>query len=301
MRVITAVTDRSRFLIGTNPNVATGEANGVMIQMCGKDNGWLPGRITYYSSSSVGGSHGNTISQEFANYNSSLGGMVGLMTLNDYNQNSVVTIGKTPLPWNADYGLMTDRGILSRKFLGGASYLNLFEVKEFSGKAIATVGEMPTPWTTDFGLMVDRGILARKYTSSSSYVNLFEVKEMGGVAVALIGNGPYPPTPSNYGLIVERGILTERVRVALRGSAEWADFVFADNYKLMPLTDLKDYLEKERHLPDVPSADEVVKDGVDVGQMQAKLLQKIEELTLYVIQQQKEIDNLKSKLHRYKN
>lgn len=105
---------------------------------------------------------------------------------------------------------------------------------------------------------------------------------------------------NNYRLFVETGILTEKVRVAIATSTEWSDFVFAKDYKLMPLKQLEEYIEEENHLPEVPSAEEVVKEGIDLGQMQAKLLQKVEELTLYVIQQQKEIETLKKQVSKTK-
>ncbi len=66
-------------------------------------------------------------------------------------------------------------------------------------------------------------------------------------------------------------------------------------FKLMPLDELERSIEKNGHLPDIPSAEEVKNNGVSVGEMQARLLQKIEELTLYVIEQGKELKQLKSR------
>jgi len=63
----------------------------------------------------------------------------------------------------------------------------------------------------------------------------------------------------------------------------------------MPLNKVADYVKENKHLPDVPSAADVKKEGIDLGSMDAKLLKKIEELTLYVIQQQKQIDELQKK------
>jgi hypothetical protein len=74
-----------------------------------------------------------------------------------------------------------------------------------------------------------------------------------------------------------------------------ADFVFDSDYKLMPLNQLEKYVNVNSHLPEMPSAEEVSKKGLSVGDMQNKLLQKIEELTLYTIQLKKEIDELKKK------
>jgi hypothetical protein len=103
-------------------------------------------------------------------------------------------------------------------------------------------------------------------------------------------------------LFVQKGILTERCKVAVKGSADWSDFVLDKKYKLMPLNELEAYIDSCKHLPDVPSASEVIKTGIDVAKMDALLLQKIEELTLYVIelkkeneQQQKQILELQNK------
>ncbi len=71
-----------------------------------------------------------------------------------------------------------------------------------------------------------------------------------------------------------------------------ADFVFEKDYKLMGLHELENYVNANHHLPEIPSADEQKKDGVNVADMQNKLLQKIEELTLIVIEQNKRIDEL---------
>lgn len=101
-------------------------------------------------------------------------------------------------------------------------------------------------------------------------------------------------TPAGYKLYVETGILTEKIKVALKSSANWADYVFADNYKLTPLNEVETYIQENKHLPGVPSAEEVVKDGLDLAKMDAKLLEKIEELTLYMIKMEKEIEQLKA-------
>lgn len=73
----------------------------------------------------------------------------------------------------------------------------------------------------------------------------------------------------------------------------WSDHVFYPGYTLMPLTDLESFIHKNKHLPEVPTTKEVLKNGVNVSDMNALLLKKVEELTLYVIDLQKEIDLLK--------
>ncbi|MFL5752922.1 MAG: hypothetical protein ACJ76F_05905 [Bacteroidia bacterium] len=78
----------------------------------------------------------------------------------------------------------------------------------------------------------------------------------------------------------------------------WADYVFENDYKLLSLQEIKTYVNKEKHLPDVPSTDEIMANGYDVNSMDKMLLEKIEALYLYVIKQDEEIKDLKSKLNR---
>ena len=84
------------------------------------------------------------------------------------------------------------------------------------------------------------------------------------------------------------GIIADSMRVAMVSG--WADYVFADDYQLKPLEDLAKYIKSNKHLPDVPTTDEVARNGIELGAMNAKLLQKIEELHLYILQQQKQND-----------
>lgn len=79
---------------------------------------------------------------------------------------------------------------------------------------------------------------------------------------------------------------------------EWPDYVFKKDYDLMPLDEVEKFIEKEGHLPNVPSAAEVEKEGQSLGEMNKILLEKVEELTLHLIRQQKEIDELKAKLDK---
>ncbi|MDP4209195.1 MAG: hypothetical protein Q8928_10315 [Bacteroidota bacterium] len=76
----------------------------------------------------------------------------------------------------------------------------------------------------------------------------------------------------------------------------WSDFVFKPDYKLKPLKELESYVKENHHLPEIPSEAEIVQNGVNIGVTQKKLLQKIEELTLYTIDQQKQIEELKKQI-----
>jgi hypothetical protein len=102
-------------------------------------------------------------------------------------------------------------------------------------------------------------------------------------------------TPTGYKLYVETGILTEKVKVSLKTTSNWADYVFEKEYKLRKLRDVEAFIKKNKHLPDVPSAEEVVKNGMDVAEISAILLKKIEELTLYNIELNKKVEYLLEK------
>ncbi|HXS36626.1 MAG TPA: hypothetical protein VN721_07990 [Flavipsychrobacter sp.] len=116
------------------------------------------------------------------------------------------------------------------------------------------------------------------------------IKHSGKV---VIGDAIQSNYPGNYNLYVQNGILTEKLKIALHTDAtNWSDYVFNKDYQLMPLGEVASYVKTNKHLPGVPSAEEVGKDGIDVASMDATLLKKVEELTLYVIQQQKSINNL---------
>ncbi|MGP8215888.1 MAG: hypothetical protein ACLQQ4_10020 [Bacteroidia bacterium] len=107
-------------------------------------------------------------------------------------------------------------------------------------------------------------------------------------------------TPGQYTLYVAGGIMTEQLTVATVNSNGWADYVFADDYKLKPLNELADYVKQNKHLPGVPSASDVKDSGINMAAMDATLLKKIEELTLYVIQQQQQIKEMQAKLDALK-
>lgn len=97
---------------------------------------------------------------------------------------------------------------------------------------------------------------------------------------------------------VNGNIHTKEVKVDLNG---WADFVFEKDYKLPTLEDVENYIIEHKHLPEIPNEAEVTERGVNLGEMNAKLLQKIEELTLYLIDINKQIQHLKSENEELKS
>ncbi|MEN7550451.1 hypothetical protein AAG747_21205 [Rapidithrix thailandica] len=95
--------------------------------------------------------------------------------------------------------------------------------------------------------------------------------------------------PDGYAFAVKGKAIMEGVKVELSGDGTgvWPDYVFSDNYKLKSLAEVEEFVRENRHLPEIPSAKEVEQNGIDVAEMDAKLLQKVEELTLYLIEQNK--------------
>ena len=98
--------------------------------------------------------------------------------------------------------------------------------------------------------------------------------------------------PAGYELAVAGEIITEGVTVKLQSSG-WPDYVFTRDYELPTLKEVDRFIKENGHLENIPSAKEIGENGLDLGTINSKLLQKIEELTLYTIQQQKEIEELK--------
>ena len=94
-------------------------------------------------------------------------------------------------------------------------------------------------------------------------------------------------------LAVNGGILAKSIMISI-SSDYWPDYVFGEGYELMPLRDLESYVNAHKHLPGVPSAADVEERGdIDLGEMNTILLEKVEELTRYVIDLQKQIDEMK--------
>lgn len=102
--------------------------------------------------------------------------------------------------------------------------------------------------------------------------------ELGGVGIGLTAG---TSLATGYIFSVDGKIIAEEMRI--QNSANWPDYVFEKEYDLMPLDELKLSIDANKHLPNIPSANEVEADGLLVGDMQKKMMEKIEELTLYVI------------------
>jgi hypothetical protein len=98
-----------------------------------------------------------------------------------------------------------------------------------------------------------------------------------------------------YSLAVNGDAIVNKLKVKVY---PWADYVFNDKYPLLPLKEVEKFIQANKHLPEVPSAAEIEKEGLDVGDNQTLLLKKIEELTLYIIDQDKRIKRLEDQLSK---
>lgn len=96
---------------------------------------------------------------------------------------------------------------------------------------------------------------------------------------------------NNFRLSVEGKIVAKEIVVRIDN---WADYVFANNYKLMPLKDVKKYLDVNKHLPGIEPAAAVEGNGLNLGEMQKKQMEKTEELYLYVIQLSEQMEQLRA-------
>ena len=109
------------------------------------------------------------------------------------------------------------------------------------------------------------------------------------------GNFGIGTTSPAYTLDVNGTIRAKEIIVT---NTSTADFVFDKNYNLRPLQELETYVNENKHLPEIPSATEMEQNGVNLNELTIQLLQKVEELTLYTIQQEKRIKELEEQLNK---
>lgn len=119
-------------------------------------------------------------------------------------------------------------------------------------------------------------------------IPVFSINPTGRVVInnslrigTLAATGAY----ANYKLSVDGDMIAKRCVIQV---TSWADYVFAPGYNLSPLADVEAFIARNKHLPDVPSEAEVKEKGIEMGEMNAILLKKVEELTLYLIQLKKD-------------
>ena len=158
-------------------------------------------------------------------------------------------------------------------------------VQIFMGVAHANPNEAWIGTVSSNGLYLGAGNSSSIYlgTDRNVYVGLYE-EEIKSIRQEL---------KNKYDLFVNKGVLSEDFTIAPKSS--WSDYVFQKNYNLRKLIDVEQFIKEKKHLPDIPSAKEVAEEGYSQHEMNKVLLQKVEELTLYVIELEKQVNALKAK------
>jgi hypothetical protein len=137
--------------------------------------------------------------------------------------------------------------------------------------------------------------IAFRGTSTNGRQLVFGYDTADHMTISESGNLGIGTTNPQYKLAVEGAIGARDIVVT---NTPWSDYVFQPGYRLRPLSEINAYIQQHRHLPDIPSEAEVKEKGVSVGEMQAKLLAKIEELTLHLIQQESSNRDLREQMAR---
>lgn len=119
--------------------------------------------------------------------------------------------------------------------------------------------------------------------------NAITISSIGSVGIG------YTNTSNVYKLAVNGKIRAKRVEVTLDN---WSDYVFEENYELMPLSEVEKFVNAKKHLPDIPPTEEVLGKGIDLAEMDVLFLKKIEELYLYTIQQEKRIKEMEHEINK---
>ena len=143
--------------------------------------------------------------------------------------------------------------------------------------------------TLDFGMISDSYGQNPSFFIAPKGVEAFRVTETGNVGIGT-------DNPDSR-LAVNGQVHSQEVLVDMDG---WSDFVFANNYHLQPLEKVEEFINENKHLPEIPSEAEVLENGIKLGEMDAKLLQKIEELTLHMIEMNKRVKLLEEENKKLK-
>lgn len=168
------------------------------------------------------------------------------------------------------------------------------KIKNHNAELILTSGGKVGIGTANnsYKFNVDGDMHASSLSLSSGIICQGNAQIFGVLAV---GSGLYYGTDgtltigSGFSCTAAGALKVKSLRVT---TTDWPDYVFGGGHRLMPLSEVESYINANGHLPEVPSAEEAEADGVDLGEMNKLLLQKVEELTLYVIDLQKQLDEL---------
>ena len=178
--------------------------------------------------------------------------------------------------------IIADRDEIQARNNGAASNLQL---NIHGGNVI--VGSTSTQ---DAKLFVDAETGVDPFRVRTNGSTKFKINDQGQVIINSVNTAA-----PGYALNVDGKIIAEELRVEL--SSNWPDYVFANGYKLKSIKEVEAHINEKHHLPGIPSAKEIEEEGLMVGDMQKRMMEKIEELTLYIIELNKEVENLKAKVY----
>jgi hypothetical protein len=211
------------------------------------------------------------------------------------NLQSPLSLGKLQVSVGSTINNTPDNipGVYISKQTAVSTSRKMFLVPHLSGwgyNQLSRDGDMGLFWS-DGGTTLTAGFVIAPWGGSSQMGIRITPQGNVGIGVALDG----ATNPNNYKLAVNGTIGAKAVKVEL-SQTPWPDYVFENEYTMQNINELEAFLKTNKHLPNVPSAKEIEKDGIDMATMDAKLLEKIEELSLYIIEQNKRIETLEKKI-----
>jgi hypothetical protein len=169
-------------------------------------------------------------------------------------------------------------------------WMKVLEVKgaAHSKSLVSTNNVISGLWSHELGYYgAPAGGISGTYTNHPFSFITNKVSRMTITNDGRVGIGVSDP-PSNFKLAVAGKVIADELKVKPHASG-WPDYVFKPQYQLMPLSQVEDFIKEKGHLPEVPSAKEVENEGIALGANQALLLKKIEELTLYLIEKDRQL------------
>jgi hypothetical protein len=180
-------------------------------------------------------------------------------------------------------------GVIS-KFTNSTSHIYFFAKTNATGNynGMNVANDNGIFWSDGVSSNTSSGFVIAPWAGATSGIRITAAGNVG-IGTNLINN------PNNYKLAVNGVIGAKAVKVEISTNT-WADYVFNKDYKLKTLPELERFIKANNHLPNIPSAAEVEAEGIDMATMNIKLLEKIEELSLYIIEQNKRMDALEKKV-----
>ncbi len=222
----------------------------------------------------------------FSNYQSVTGSIIGVEATAQNFNGATFGVSATAIGTGENYavvGKSISTGTQNFGVWGEANISSTGSAYGVYGKA--TGGSTNTPVYAVYGTATGTANYWAGYFNGTTYASSLRVGTTNGA--------------TGYIVSVGGKMICEEVKVALEGN--WPDYVFDKNYDLMPLDELKNNLEQNKHLPGLPSAKTVESEGgYHIGDMQKKLLEKVEELTLYVIKLNDENKELRKQMEQLK-